>query len=62
MVLEELLWVINENTIVQVYSAESNDLLAEYDGKNAIPEIYNGNEVADIFTNGNALCIEIEEE
>jgi len=62
MQLEELLWLVNENTIVQIYSAESNDLLAEYDGKESIPEIYNGNEVTDIFTNGNVLCIEIETE
>ena len=61
MQLEELLWLVNDNTVVQIYSAETNDLLAEYDGKDAIPEEYNGNEVTDIFVNGNVLCIEIEE-
>ena len=76
MQLEELLWLVNENTIVQIYSAESNDLLAEYDGKESIPEKYNECNITDIFPhseievmdNGNEvyttniLCIEIETE
>ena len=62
MYLEELLWNVNENTVVQVYSAETNDLIAEYDGKESIPEKYNPCVVTDIFVDENRLCIEIEEE
>lgn len=59
MTLEELLWKVNESTIVCIYDSESNDLLAIYDGKNSIPEKYNICEVQDIFVDGNRLCIEI---
>ena len=59
MILEELLWLVNENTIVQIYSAESNNLLAEYNGKNDIPKQYNHCVISDIFTCGNKLCIKI---
>ena len=59
MILEELLWKINESTIVCIYNSESNDLLAIYDGKDSIPEKYNICEVTDIFVDGNRLCIEI---
>lgn len=59
MTLEELLWNVNENTIVCIYDAESNDLLATYDGKDSIPEKYDFCEVTDIFVDGNKLCIEI---
>lgn len=61
MCLEELLWVINENTVVQVYSAETNDLIAEYNGKESIPEEYNPWVVTDIFVDENRLCVEIKE-
>lgn len=59
MSLEELLWNVNESTIVCIYDAESNDLLATYDGKDSIPEKYNICEVQDIFVDDNQLCIEI---
>lgn len=59
MSLEELLWVINDSTIVELYNG-NQDKIAEYDGKDSIPEEYNEWPVIDIFVEGNKLCIEIE--
>lgn len=59
MELEELLWVINDNTIVDIYSADTNEVIASYDGKENIPEELNDCEVQYIFVEGNHLCIEI---
>ena len=60
--LEEILWLVNDNTIVEIYSAETNDVIATYDGKESIPEEYNFCEVTDISVDDNKLCIEIEME
>lgn len=59
MSLEELIWNVNDNTVVNIYSAETNDIIASYDGKDSIPEEYNECEVTDVFVDGNHLCIEI---
>ena len=63
MTLEEILWLVNDNTVVNIYDSETNNLIATYDGKNSIPEELNGCEIAtDIFVNDNCLCIEIDTE
>ena len=59
MILDELLWVINDSTVVDVYSAGTNEVIASYDGKESIPEELNECEVTDVFVDGNHLCIEI---
>lgn len=59
MILEELLWNVNDNTIVDIYSSDTNEIIASYDGKENIPEELNDFEVTDIFVEGNHLCIEI---
>ena len=61
MTLEELLWKVNDNTIVAIFSSETGEELAVYDGKDSIPERYNDCEVSDIFVDEGKLCIEIEE-
>lgn len=61
MTLEELLWVVNDNTIVDIFSAETGERVASYDGKDAIPDELNETEVTDLFVDGGRLCIEIEE-
>ena len=61
MILEELLWNVNDNTVVNIYSAETNDIIASYDGKDNIAEHYNECNVTDIFVDGNSLCVEISE-
>lgn len=60
MTLDELLWRINDNTIIRIYSSATGILISEYDGKNSIDEELNYLEVTDIFVEDNALCIEIE--
>lgn len=48
MILDELLQIINESTIVILYDAHQ-EILATYDGKESIPEYYNEFNVNDIF-------------
>ena len=59
MTLEELLWYINDSTIVAICSI-NGIRLATYDGKDSIPEEYNDLSVTDILVNENALCIEVD--
>lgn len=59
MNLEELLWKVNDSTVVDIYSSDTNEIIASYDGKDSIPEELNDCEVEDIFVEGNRLCIEI---
>ena len=61
MILEELLLSVNDSTVVDIYSAESGEVISTYDGKDSIPERYNECDVMDIFVDGNSLCIEISE-
>ena len=60
MTLEELMWVTNDNAIMEIYI--DTELVARYDGKDSIPEEYNDYTVYDVYANGNALCVEIEKE
>lgn len=61
MVLEELLEVINDSTVAQLFSAETNEPITDglYDGKDSIDESYNYCTVTDVFTEHNVLCVEI---
>lgn len=68
MTLYDILELVNDNTCVEIFSAETCERIATYDGKESIPEEYNDCEVTDIFT-GVArphinqvptLCIEID--
>lgn len=59
MYLEELLWVINDSTVVEIYNG-NQEQIGLYDGKDSIPEELNDREVNDIFVSENRLCIEVE--
>ena len=59
MLLEELLFNVNDNTIVDIYSADTREIIATYDGKDSIPEELNDFEITDIFAERNHLCVEI---
>ena len=61
MTLEELLWLTNDNTIIELYDS-NQEKLGEYDGKNSIDENYNDYPITDIFVEGNKLCVKIETE
>ena len=58
MTLEDLMYVTNDNAIVEIYA--DTELIARYDGKDSIPEEYNDCEVYDVYANGNVLCVEID--
>ena len=68
MILYELLETINDNCIVEIYRADTAELVGIYDGKENIPEWFNDDEVTDIFANFDTykqaptLCIEIDTE
>lgn len=59
MTLEELEPVINDSVIVELWDA-NQDLIANYDGKDSIPDEYMYCEVNDVFTSENKLCVEID--
>ena len=61
MTLDELLWKVNDNTIVKIYSSEEpGEEIACYDGKQSIPENMNECNVIDIYPDNNTLCIVID--
>ena len=61
MILDELLWKINENTNVKLFSSETHEEIARYDGKDSFPDSYNYCDVTDIFVDEDGwLCIEID--
>ena len=60
MTLEELLWQVNDSTVVKIFSAETGNEIATYDGKDSIPEDLNNFDVTDIFVSENTLCVEVE--
>ena len=62
MLLYELIENINDNAVVDIYSAETGEVIATYDGKDSIPEEYNDYTVYDIYANENVICVEIGEE
>ena len=66
MLLEELLYLINDSSTVELYDSATYDVIGTYDGKESIDEIYNECEVTDIFdtvkhglTPYSVICIEI---
>lgn len=61
MYLEELLELINENTVINIWS-NNQELVATYDGRESIPEKYNYCEILDIFADMTSYinCIGIE--
>ena len=63
MILDELLWKINDNCKVKLFSSETYEEIAKYDGKDSLPDSYNYCEVTDIFVDEDGwLCIEIDAE
>ena len=61
MTLYEIAEIINDNTVVVIYSATTNDVIATYDGKESIPEHFMDCNVTDLFVDNNKLCIEIDD-
>ena len=61
MTLDDLLWRVNDNTVVKLFGISNLMEIATYDGKDSIPEEYNNCDVTDIFVDGNALCVEIDD-
>lgn len=60
MILDELLWNINDSCKVKLFSSETYEEIAKYDGKDSFPDSYNYCEVTDIFVDEDGwLCIEI---
>ena len=63
MILDELLDSINDNTVVEIFDAETAERIGTYDGKDSLPEEYNDWNVTDIFTGMSGktptLCIAI---
>lgn len=64
MTLSELLENVNDSTVIEIFNSETGELDSVYDGKDAIPRVFEDREVTDIFTgmNGNipTLCIELD--
>ena len=60
MTLENLMDYVNENNIIQLYSAVTLDKIGEYEYWSDIPESCFESEVTDIFVDGGKLCIEID--
>lgn len=60
--LEEWLWKVNDNTKVKLFSSETYDEIARYDGKDSIPDSYSYCEITDIFVEDGWLCVEIDTE
>jgi hypothetical protein len=59
MILLNILEVISEHNTVKVISDETEKILAEYNGKDSIPEEYNDWIVAYLETQNNELLISI---
>lgn len=50
---------VNPSTVIELFDAKENESIGEYDGVNEVPDEYNNCEIADIFVDGNKLCVEI---
>lgn len=59
MTLYDLSDIINDNTVVVVYSSETQEELGMYDGKESIDEQYMSMEITDMYVDNNKLCIDI---
>lgn len=57
MKLIELMEVFDENKNLYVYM--EGDLIAQYDGKNSIPEELNNHEIISISTEDNGVSVDI---
>ena len=62
MTLYDLADIINDNTVVVIYSAETQEELGMYDGKESIDEQYMTMEITDMYVNENKLCIDLRED
>ncbi len=63
MILDELLWKVNDNTNIKLFSSETYEEIARDDGKDSLFDFYNYCEVTDIFVDEDGwLCIEIDAE
>lgn len=59
--LYDLATLINDSTYVVIFAACTGEPIAEYDGKESIPDRYMDEIVTDIFVEDNKkLCIEID--
>ena len=59
--LYDLSLLINDSTYVVIFAACTGEPIAEYDGKDSIPDYYMDDIVTDIFVDDNKkLCIEID--
>ena len=60
MTLYDLSQLINDSTYVVIFAACTGEPIAEYDGKDSIPDYYMDDNVTDIFVDNGKLCIEID--
>ncbi len=60
MDLYEICEYINDNTVVEIYAACTNERIALYNGKDSIPIRYMDERVTDISVHENRLRIEID--
>lgn len=58
--LYDLSTLINDGTYVVIFAACTGEPIAEYDGKDSIPDCYMDENVTDIFVDNGKLCIEID--
>ena len=54
--LVDIIEIINENNVIEIYNEES-ELIAEYDGRESIPEDYDEYYVDDIYAYFGKLVI-----
>ena len=63
MTLYDIIDLINDNTVIEVFDADTSERHATYDGKSELPDWLNDCDVTDIFTgmsnNVPTLCIEM---
>lgn len=62
MTLYDMADLINDNTVVVIYSTETQEELGLYDGKESIDEEYMSMEITDIYVDNNRLCIDLRED
>lgn len=60
MKLIELMELITDNTNVALFDANEEHQLAEYDGRDSIPNEYNECKIIAVWNNRYELCIEID--
>lgn len=62
MTVKELLYLVNENSNIEIYDSSELTLLGRYDGKDDVTEKYLNYEVTGIFGGQNVctICVEID--